>query len=366
MRLRKIAFLVSHSSAGGVQELWADIAHTLSEKGHDVRLVALYPGTGLQSQSELPWEYVVSERPRSLWKKAKLIWALIAALRAYKADRIFSAMPAANVLVPVAAKIGRCTTKIVISHHSPTETHNRILDAADSIVGCLSNIETIVGVSNSVRASLRLKPKTYLNKVLTIPNALPPYVEETLNVLARQRVGRKAGRRAIAAGRLSKEKNYPLMIRATALSPNLELHIVGAGPEELALKQLAKTIGASDRIIFHGQLPRKETLRQMASSDLFVQTSFFEGHSLALLEAAKLNIPIIVSEVPAQIEATLAADGTRCALTVGVDDDQALADTIMELLDDEEKYRFWMSKSAALANIHSYTVMIDSYERLLS
>ena len=40
---QSIIFLLSHSSAGGVQEMWADLAEGFRTRGFDVRLMALYP-----------------------------------------------------------------------------------------------------------------------------------------------------------------------------------------------------------------------------------------------------------------------------------------------------------------------------------
>jgi len=117
----------------------------------------------------------------------------------------------------------------------------------------------------------------------------------------------------------------------------MNLSVVGIGPDEQALRQLAAVCGVGDRVHFLGWRSREETLALMASSDVFVQPSLFEGHSLALIEAAKLGLPLIVSNVPSQAEAVLRRDGTPCALMHEHNDDRGLAACVSQMIADRAK-----------------------------
>jgi glycosyltransferase involved in cell wall biosynthesis len=57
-----------------------------------------------------------------------------------------------------------------------------------------------------------------------------------------------------------------------------------------------------DRITFAGQLPREEVLARVAQCDVFAQMSLVEGHSLALIEAGRIGLPLVVSDVASQRE----------------------------------------------------------------
>jgi glycosyltransferase involved in cell wall biosynthesis len=225
-------------------------------------------------------------------------------------------------------------------------------------------VKTIVSVSDAVSASLDKKPESYRAKRRTIHNALPPRIEALLGDMAARRVGRAHGRKIVATGRLAEQKNYPMLIRAMALMPDVTADIVGAGPDEAALRTLAEERGVADRVAFRGFHPREEALAMLAEGDVFVQVSLFEGHSLALIEAAKLGLPIVVSAIPEQIEGITANDGTVCGITVPLQDDRALADAVLGLLANPAALQNGVALAGKLAHDATYEAMIAAYERL--
>ncbi len=364
---RSVAFVVSHSSAGGAQEIWANLAEGFFTRGFATRLVALYPyrETVRATSASLTWTHVVPARPTSPRAQANLLRALIRLFRDDPPDIVFTAMPAANVLVPLAARLAGARSRVVISHHSPVDTYNRVLNAADRWIGGLANVRAVISVSDAVGGSLDGRPRGYREKRRTIHNALPPAVEARLRALRATRPRDRArGRSVIATGRLAAQKNYPVLIRAAAHMPDVEIRIVGDGPDEAALKALVRETGVADRVRFLGHRPRVEVLDLLAQADVFVQPSLFEGHSLALVEAATLAMPLVVSDVPVQIEGITAPDGTRCGVAVGVQDDRALAGAITRLLDEPACYAEAVALSERLAETRTYAAMMTAYERV--
>ncbi|PSJ38280.1 glycosyltransferase [Allosphingosinicella deserti] len=362
-------FLVSHSSAGGAQEIWANLAEGFSERGYDVVLAALYPfrATVRESAAHLPWNYIVPKRPSGPLAALGLLRALVARLRRDRPEIVFTAMPAANVLASIAARLAGCGTRVVTSHHSPAETHNPALNLVDGVAGSLKSVKAVVSVSNTVAASLDGKPAPYRQRRCTIYNALPPRIETLIESLAESHRPRRVRNRLIVAtGRLAPQKNYPLLLRAAAHMPDATFKIVGNGPEEESLKSLAAELGIEDRVAFLGHRPREEAMAILADGDVFAQVSLFEGHSLALVEAAKLGLPLVVSDVPVQIEGITARDGTRCGLAVGTQDAEGLAATLRRLLDDPTEYARMAELSAKLGNEASYAAMVDAYEALVA
>jgi glycosyltransferase involved in cell wall biosynthesis len=361
-------FLTSHSALGGAQFLWSNIAEGFRERGHEVQLVALYPFSDPRREStpDHPWEYILASRPKSLPKQVELLRQLVARVRNTRPDVIVTALPAANVLAPLAAKLARTGSKVVITHHSPAETHSRLLNYIDGYTGSLSNVKWIVSVSGAVSRSLDNKPKQYLPKRKVIYNALPPEIEQLLTDLNEQHSPRAArGRKVVATGRLAKQKNYPLLIRSAAHLPDVTFDIVGDGPDADALTQLAEDLNVTERLNFMGHQQRVDALRILAAGDIFAQVSLFEGHSLALVEAAKLGMPLIVSDSPVQIESVTANDGTRCGIVVGMQDDRDLAKQISMLLSDPSQYQFWSERSRKLGEEATFHGVIDAYQELM-
>jgi glycosyltransferase involved in cell wall biosynthesis len=200
----------------------------------------------------------------------------------------------------------------------------------------------------------------------TIKNALPPDIEARIAGLAEGRRGRRTGRQVVAIGRLAEQKNYPVLIRAAVHMPDVVVRIVGDGSEGPALKAMASELGVADRVQFLGFHPRTETLEILAGGDVFVQPSLFEGHSLALIEAAKLGMPLVVSDAPVQVEGVTAPDGSLCGAVAGVHDDRALAREILRLLDDPAHYAAAAAQASVLGAAATYAAMITSYEQLMA
>src|SRR5690606_9161456 len=119
------------------------------------------------------------------------------------------------------------------------------------------------------------------------------------------------------------------------------------------------------RVEFCGHLPRDRALKIAAASDIFVQVSLYEGHSLALIEAARLGLPLIVSDVPEQVEAITAADGTRCGIVVPLSDASALARELNRLVQDPAARAQLSAQSLRLAGEASNAAMIQQYAGLL-
>jgi glycosyltransferase involved in cell wall biosynthesis len=366
--MSRIVLAISHSEHAGAQLIWADLAVALSQRGHDVSLVALYPGRGraLPLQDGLCWTHCIETVPRSPLDPFRALRAATRHLRRLTPDIVFSALPAANAIFPVAAVLSGTAPKVFTAHHSPVFTYKPLYRLMDAAVGVTQAVSGVVCVSASVQSSLAHRPRRYLLKSLVIHNALPPEVETWVTALRnRRQTNHRPARAIIACGRLAEQKNYPVLIKAMAHVNNATLQIVGAGPEEASLQSLAARIGVAGRIAFLGVKPRAETLALLAESDVFVQPSLFEGHSLALVEAAGIGVPMIVSNVPSQIEAVRRSDGVLCALTHDPYDERDLAEALNLLLDDQDLRKQFQSRAASLAEETSFSRMVDAYEGLL-
>ncbi len=112
-------------------------------------------------------------------------------------------------------------------------------------------------------------------------------------------------------------------------------------------------------------MTRSEALTHAAAADLFVQVSLFEGHSLALIEAARFGLPLIVSDIPVQVEGITDASGERCGIIVPLDNPAALAAAIERVLSDPALRTDLAAKAKALGLAASNRAMIDAYEALL-
>lgn len=360
----KVMFLTTHSAAGGASEIWSNLATAMVRRGYRVRLAAFYPPVGEARQpveDGLDWEHVLRRKPATALGGFALFAALVRFLARHRPDIVYTALPAAGVMVPLAAQLLGGRTKVIVSHHSPVDTHGWLPRRLDNLTGRLPCVAAVAAVSEAVSGSLGDRSAAYRAKLRVIRNSLPPAIEAHLAKLARSRLGRVPGRDLIALGRLAPEKNCGVLLRALARVPDATLTLVGAGPEEARLKRLAEELGIADRVRFAGMMRRSEALALLAESDIFLQPSLFEGHSLALIEASKLGVPLIVSSVPAQIEGVTGPGGELCGIAVDPRDDEALATEIGRILDDADRRRTWVARSWDLGRGVSFEGTVSAY-----
>jgi glycosyltransferase involved in cell wall biosynthesis len=119
---------------------------------------------------------------------------------------------------------------------------------------------------------------------------LPNGIADPQQNLAPRRYEERPARVGVLA-RLAPVKGIELAIDAVARVPELELEIVGDGPERAALEARAQASGAAARIHFAGFDP--EPLPRLAQWRALLVTSHHEGHPISALEALALGTPIL-------------------------------------------------------------------------
>jgi|TARA_B100001971_G_C18258590_1_gene584524 glycosyltransferase involved in cell wall biosynthesis len=109
----------------------------------------------------------------------------------------------------------------------------------------------------------------------------------------------EAGRvfKIIHVGRVGFEKNIDVIVRSYNLllkeKENVSLDIVGDGPAILSLKNLVKSLGLTNKIIFTGYMGGKKLVDEYKSGDIFVTASTMETQGLTILEAMSCGLPIV-------------------------------------------------------------------------
>lgn len=103
--------------------------------------------------------------------------------------------------------------------------------------------------------------------------------------------------KAVTVGRLVPWKRVDGLLEALVEVPELGLVVVGDGPERSRLERLAQDLHVSNRVYFAGQRSKKEVLGLMATCDLFVLNSTYEGLPHVVLEAMALGLPVVATAV---------------------------------------------------------------------
>lgn len=144
----------------------------------------------------------------------------------------------------------------------------------------------------------------YRGSPILIPNAVDTarfsrnYSDEELNDL-RARLGKKTGDTfLITTSRLVHKNAIDDVITALPLMPpSVHFLILGIGPDESALKALAKKCNVESRVHFLGQIEHTELPKYLKVSDVFIRASRSEGMGNSFIEAFAAGVPVIATQV---------------------------------------------------------------------
>jgi len=138
-------------------------------------------------------------------------------------------------------------------------------------------------------------------------------------------------------GRLSYEKSVNQIIRAFALmrkqAPELNLMLIGDGPERKILEKLADDLGVRKQIIFTGMIFKNDLVEALRANEVFLSASKTENMPLSVLEVMATGLPIIL--VREKGLAQLVQENIN-GFFAKTDDPSDMADKTLKLLNDEE------------------------------
>jgi len=148
----------------------------------------------------------------------------------------------------------------------------------------------------------------------------------------------------LSIGRLVPTKGHDVLLKACGLLKSkyriaFSLQLIGAGPCEAELRDLATAEGIAEHVVFHGGLAFEQVLEQLEQADVFclaprlVQGHPPDGVPNVIAEAMALRIPVISTRVSAIPE--LVQDETT-GLLVAVDAVEEFANAIREIASNPE------------------------------
>ncbi len=153
--------------------------------------------------------------------------------------------------------------------------------------------QNIIAVSDSIKDYIINDKGINASIVKTIHNGVSP-----LNITIKKKEVSGAIK-FISVGRLAKIKNHYLMLDAFKIALghhiDLELSIIGDGPERTKLMDYAHKLDIMNNVTFLGF--RDDIVDLLQQNNVFLLSSDYEGISIALLEAMRLSMPAVATDV---------------------------------------------------------------------
>lgn len=319
-----IVFTIAHMTIGGAQRVTYNLIKWLHENTDAEVYLLVYSdimvGDVSYDLSKIRHEYLSKgtfTKIRQLRKRFTTI----------KPDVIVS-MGTTNALFDVPACAGLGIKHIISERNDPAHFGGRV------VIRIISQF--LMHFADGYVFQTRDAQKFYGDKIakcsVIIPN--PLFIGNDQH--STQYTGKRE-KSIVTAGRLNRQKNHPLLIRAFKKIaddyPDYKLIIYGEGPERENDERLILELGLQGRVLLPGTV--NHVPEKIYKSSLFVMSSDFEGMPNALMEAMALGLPCISTDCPCGGPRELSKNGSTCLL-VPVGDETALVHAMRRILDDQK------------------------------
>jgi len=354
---RKVLVVLPELETGGGQRLALSIAQRMSPQDLQVRILILYPRCNNlleKTADELGLDVQYLHKKQGVSPECMI--EIYRAIRQFKPDVIHAhlrVMP--YLLLPM------CLSKVPLRYYT---VHNLAEKDASGIKRCILRFAfrrchvQPVAISALCRKSIA--------EVYDIPEESIPCIYNGIDCKRFSRpleYETQAPFRFAATGRLSEQKNYPLMLQSFAeikyRFPDSELIIMGDGELGEGLKQQCRELKISDAVTFTGNIPDVENYLRSAQS--YLMSSDYEGLPLTVLEAMAAGLPIISTKAGGVVDVV---EHEKNGLLVDCGDQEGLIHAMEHLIQSPELCKQFSECSVALAQKYSIAACAEQYKEL--
>lgn len=346
---------------GGAERAALHLMNSLVKRGLKVDLVLLHKTGDFLSKVD-PQIIIFNLNKR---KASESIGVFKKYLQSNDPDKIFAIQNHIQLMVLIAVKLISWKGKVILNEQS---TYLKNLKGFKGFMQIqLSKLlfpraERIVAVSQGVAEELINEFPALKSKISVINN--PIITDEFLsvkNLPVDHPFFNGENKVIISAGRLTKSKNFDLLIRAfhkLKSSEHLKLIILGDGEENHHLKHLIKQLQLTDNVSFPGFV--NDPCRYFTKAEIFVLSSDYEGLPGVIIEALACGCKVVSTDCengPAEI-----LMNQKYGWLTPVGDSKALAEKIEIALNSHVDRVSLMNR----ANDFHENKIVDEYMELFS
>jgi len=350
--MHRVAIFQPSLRGGGAQRVAVDVANGLVSREWQVELV-LASGEGVY-QSLLDERVGVVDLGAG--RVSRSILSLLRYLRESQPSTLLAIQRHAVIVAWLASLFSGWKGRLVARETNSFQKvpgrnrgwRNAVL--ASLVKWIYRDMDCVVVPSRGIASEL-----SHLPNVITIPNPVTiPTTSEKFNHERPYILG---------AGSLDKQKRFDDLISAFAMLRNdyavsdLDLIILGDGPDRKRLHELAKKPGLEKNLIMPGFV--NDPFKYMRAAEVFVLTSGWEGLPNVLIQAMACGAPVVATDCPHGPREIL--DNGRFGKLVPVGDIKAIAQAIYNQLQNKKT-----SYPADALAPYDYDRVIGAYESVLT
>lgn len=356
----KLLFYINTLQSGGAERVMINLCNQFKEHGYDVMMINSFKSSWEYNtlNKKIPHIYLEEQTPKNkILKNIHRIKELRKIIKKEAPDAVISFMTEPNIR-NILASIGQKNKTIISVRNNPESIYQgKINQILVRFLYCLANVCVFQN-----ETAKQYFPKRVQRKSLIIANQIDKsFFEDFI---------RKEDNNIVSVGRLVKQKNQKLLIKAFDLikdKTNLNVKIFGDGDEKKELQQLVQDLALEDRVFFMGNV--HDIKDSIKNSKIYIMTSEYEGMPNSLIEAMTLGIPVISTNFKGGGAKELINNGENGFLTSYSEEE--IATKILELDNSEmlrEKFRMNAKKKVEVfkpENIFKdWEKVLTKYERI--
>ena len=279
-----ILFYLPSLAGGGAERLFAQLASELVRRGHAVTLAVDTPAR--ENAGHLDAGVRVVQLGAS---HATATLRLASLLRRETPDISLSALGGQNLKHCVAALLAGRLRHALQSCHGFYEGEPKLLSRMSFLATALSSrmMARTIAVSDALRTDLIARFHASRVRTLRIHNGVPGKGGDAARIPAQPPM-------VLACGRLTPDKNYPLLLQAFAAmrTADARLVILGEGPDRATIAAEIERLGLTDRVDMPGYADPAPFYER---ASCFAITSDREAFGLVVVEALAAGLPVVTT-----------------------------------------------------------------------
>ncbi len=361
---KAIALFIPSLAGGGAERFMLNLANAFASRGRKVYLIVSSSEGEYLSEIDPHVEVLDLKCSRVIYSIPGLVRFLIR----IKPTALISTIYHANMVAIISKLIARVDTKVLVResnmHQTLKEASRNVLSYRITffLMSFLYRLsDSVIVVSQAMQKELTSLVKGLDEKIHLIYNFVDCEEVETLSkdYVNHSWLQTKRSKVILSAGRLSNQKNWPVLLDAFSKVQkdyDIKLIILGEGPERESINNLIEDLELREFVSLPGF--KKNPYSWMSKSDIFILSSDFEGFPNVLVQALACGCKVISSDCESGPREIL--ENGKWGRLFNVGDSIDLASKLQEALSEED-----ILETRERAEFFSLDKCLNLYENLL-